>query len=44
MEIQLTLSPNYILFGFDLYSKDFEFDYNEVNIYFLFAELKITWD
>ena len=43
MEIELTLAPNYFLFGLDWYQKDEVYDFNEINLYFLFLELKFTW-
>ena len=44
MEITLTFAPNYFLFGLDWYGKDEIYNWNEINLYFAFIELKITWE
>ena len=44
MDIELIITPNFFKFGFDWFSKDELFDFNEVNVYFAFINLKITWE
>jgi len=44
MEIELEISPQLCLFGFDFYYKDQEYDYNEVGVYFFIFKLKFTWE
>jgi len=44
MEIELEISPQLCLFGFDFYYKDQEYDYNEVGVYFFIFKLKLTWE
>lgn len=43
MELTLTLAPNFFLFGFDYYEREEMFDFNELNIYIICLEIKITW-
>lgn len=44
MEIQLEMSPQYCLFGFDYYWKDEQYDYNEVNLYFFIFKISVLWE
>lgn len=43
MGITLTFALNFFLFGIECYEKDELFEYNELNIYFSFIELKFQW-
>lgn len=43
MEIELEMSPQYCLFGFNYYQRDDQFDYNEINIYFFIFKLQVVW-
>lgn len=43
MEIELEMSPQYCLFGFNYYQRDKTYDYNEINIYFFIFKLQIVW-
>jgi len=43
MEIELEMSPQYCMFGFNFFNRDKMFDYNEINIYFFIFKLHIAW-
>lgn len=43
MDIEITFTPNYFLFGFSWFDKDEEFDYSEFNINFLFVKISFQW-
>lgn len=43
MEIELTISPQYVLIGFDWYGADEKDNFNEVNIYFFLFKLSFYW-
>lgn len=43
MELEILLSPNYFMFGISWFSSDEEYDYNELNIYFLFLKVSFSW-
>jgi hypothetical protein len=43
MDIELEISPNYCMFGFNFFQTDEDYDYREVNIYIFILKIHITW-
>jgi hypothetical protein len=41
--MEITITPNYLLFGISWFSPDEEFDYSEVNIYILCLHIKFIF-
>ena len=41
--MEITIAPNYLLFGLSWFSPDEDFDYSEINIYILCLHIQFTF-
>ena len=41
--MEITIAPNYFLFGLSWFSPDEDFDYSEINIYILCIHIQFTF-
>jgi hypothetical protein len=41
--MEITIAPNYFMFGISWFSPDEEYAYSELNIYILCIHIKVMW-
>jgi hypothetical protein len=41
--MEITIAPNYLMFGLSWFAKDEDFDYSELNIYILCLHIQFTF-